>query len=271
MPTVTILHRGVATGQEANWIPTIPGNIGLSVQNNDANYVASGNDAFGFPKNGLDLWNDVSANTPLWIDDGTLSAPGITINSLTVGIYHANTDAANDLDVWLGISQGGGPFGPTYGYDEGDLGGYSLLSHLSPGYTNNTHRFLLNPFTGVAWVPNDIFLAASSGGQISFYFDKFRDGAVYADYSKYHVNQIYLVADYSVARAPISVSVSGAGGILAAGSAPQGESLIGQGGVQVAGVPVSIFGAGTGPAAELHLNQWGIEAFTLDTTLEEHL
>ncbi len=46
--------------------------------------------------------------------------------------------------------------------------------------------------------------------------------------------------------------------------------VTGSGGLSLGG-SARTFGAGTGPAAELHLNQWGLEAFMLDTDLNEHL
>jgi hypothetical protein len=262
MPNVTVLHQGSANGQEANWIPTIAGNDGLSVQNSDADYVASGNNGLGNPKNPFDLWNDVSAHTPLWIDDGTLTAPGVTITSVTLHIIHGNFDATNDLDVWVGFSGGGGQIGPTYGYDEGDLGGYSLLLHTAGGpYVSHSHLFLINPVTGVAWTANDLFLAASGGAIQSFFFDKFRDGAAYPNYSNYRINQIYLDVSYTTSGGtPTSVSVVGTGGVKVSNPVGVGTSII----------PALAFGVSAGTPPELHLNQWGLQSFSLQTDLEEH-
>lgn len=270
MATVTVLRRGVANNQEANWIPTIPANDGLSVQNDDGDYVASGNDGLGNPKNAFDLWNDITATfaaTPVWIDDGTLSAPGVTINSVTVHIIHGNFDGSNDLDVWFGVSTGGGE-GATHGYaTPGDLGGYSLL----PGGVGGPYveyisaPLVTNPKNGAAWTADDLFLSSLLGGTQSFYFDKFRDGGSYPNYSNYRINQIYLVVDYTAAPpVPTEVAVTGAGGVLAGGAG----STTGAGGVRVGGA-ARTFGIGAGTPPELSLNQWGLEGFTLFPRAEE--
>jgi hypothetical protein len=56
---------------------------------------------------------------------------------------------------------------------------------------------------------------------------------------------------------------------------PSSESIVGSGGVEVLGTstpPALAFGiSATGAPPELHLNQWGLEGFTLQTDLEEHL
>lgn len=264
MSNVIVLHRGSANNQETNWIPTIPGNDGLSVQNNDGDYVASGNGFLGNPKNPFDWWNDITAiagTTPLWIDDGTLSAPGVVINSVTLHIIHGNFDGANDLDVWYGFSTGGGGFFLD-GYDQANFGTYSVLVHTFSGYVEWTRTLTTNPVTGVAWTANDLFLAAGLGGSQSFYFDKFRDGAAYPNYLNYRINQIYLDVSYTISSIPTSVSVIGAGGV----------EVSGPDGVGISTPPALAFGvSAAGIPPELHLNQWGLEGFSLQTDLEEHL
>jgi hypothetical protein len=201
MPLLTVLHQGLATGQEANWIPTIAGNDGLSVQNNDANYVASGNGFLGNPKNAFDWFIDVTT-FPLWTNDGTLVPGFCLINSIVLHIIHANLDGANNLTVWSGVGTGGGGFA-TDAYDQNNTGfGTSLLAAGS-GYQEYTRTFLVNPVTGVAWVPGDLFNGVAPPATQAFFFDKFRQ-VVYPNYSNYRINQVYLVVDYTPVVPPVT-------------------------------------------------------------------
>ncbi len=197
------------------------------------------------------LW-DVGNNSP----DGDLSAAAI-ISNIFLNVGFGNS--ANTLDVFW----------------------FTSNSALGPYYTSADGNFATNPVTGLTWTRADLFsqffgLTATGGDYSSNipngYFTHFGPGDTIAAGSDLF-GFMEAIVTYTL-PVPTEVDVTGQGGLELGGAATitQGRIVDGQGGVMLGRSSAgSAFGAGTGPAAELHLNQWGLEAFMLDTDRNEHL
>lgn len=150
------------------------------------------------------------------------------------------------------------------------------LADPVPGPHSVTHVVTVNQGLPLDRDTFLLFYAGAGGNDITFFASWNSNGTGFdtsaASYEADHAFSMSLAVTYTAA--PVDVPVVGAGGIEISGAASfrRGRGVVGAGGLAVAGAAGAGFAATTGfTPAELHLNQWGLEAFSLESNLEEHL
>ncbi len=241
-------------------------------------WVANGNADFGYcvrnPTNNVSsqlVGGSPGASLGFFLDSGDLTTLAAAVGAGTIDSVTATVE--HMIDPLLP-----GPPAPTRSVDilreRPDTLNFGLFGNLLPSnvvssqltyITQSTSAKTTDPVGGAAWTIAKL--------QAYVFFLELFNATPSSLASVYHCDLFYVTVAYTP-PAPTEVDVTGQGGMELGGAATitQGRIVNGQGGVMLGRSSAgAAFGAGTGPAAELHLNQWGLEAFMLDTDRNEHL